>query len=103
MNQEQLAKAIGKTRSLISHMERTGVVNDYTLKDIAAVLNVDVEEIEKGMIPAEINSSQDPEAIMIKKDPSKETISKQKEEISFLKETINHQWQLLHELARKRG
>ena len=103
MNQEQLAKAIGKTRSLISHMERTGVVNDYTLKDIAAVLNVDVEEIEKGIIPATSLSTQDPEALMIKQDPCKETISKQKEEISFLKDTINHQWQLLHELARKRG
>jgi len=103
MNQEQLAKAIGKTRSLISHMERTGVVNDYTLKDIAAVLNVDVEEIEKGIIPAELLSTQDPEAVVIKQDPCKETISKQKEEISFLKDTINHQWQLLHELARKKG
>ena len=96
MNQEQLAKAIGKTRSLISHMESTGVVIDYTLKDIAAVLNVDVEEIEKGMISAELLSTQDPESIIKKQDPCKETIFKQKEEISFLKDTINQQWQLLH-------
>ena len=47
MTQEQLAEAIGKTRSLVSYFERTGVINKYTFKEIAEVLHITTEELEK--------------------------------------------------------
>ncbi len=102
MNQEDLAKAIGKTRSLISHFERSGNINKYTLQEIAAALGVDVESIEQTDISASKQSIEFLEAPFIKNNKCQETIDKQKEEIVFLKDTINHQWKLLHELAKKR-
>ena len=33
MTQEELALAINKTRSMVSHIERTGEANYYTLKE----------------------------------------------------------------------
>ena len=40
MSQEDLAKAIGKTRSLISHLETSGNINKYTLQEIATALKI---------------------------------------------------------------
>lgn len=102
-NQEDLAKAIGKTRSLISHLERTGNVNKYTLQEIADALKVEIEIFENSTPLGMEHLTEDPEKPLIKKDHCKETIEQQKEEIGFLKETINHQWKLLHELSKKRG
>ena len=47
MSQTQLADEIGKTRGMVSHIERQGKVNHYTLKDIAKALNTTVEWIEQ--------------------------------------------------------
>ncbi len=102
MNQEELAFKIGKTRSLISHLERTGSVNKYTLREIAEALGVEVETIEKStydtVFPVQVNKSKE----LDKKDLCKEVIESQKSEIGYLKQTIDHQWQLLHELARRK-
>ena len=46
ITQNQLSEMIGKTRSLVSFLERTGVVNKYTLQKIVHALNTTVEEIE---------------------------------------------------------
>lgn len=101
MNQEDLGKAIGKTRSLISHFERTGIINKYTLKEIADALNIDLENLdnENEVIPNQ--KLEDSEMKIYNKDFFQLTIEKQKEEINFLKETINHQWQLLQDLVKK--
>ena len=103
LNQEDLAKAIGKTRSLISHLERTGNINKYTLQEIADALEVEIEIFEQSTPLGMEHIIGDPEKPLIKKDACKETIEQQKVEIGFLKETINHQWKLLHELAKKKG
>lgn len=42
LNQEQLAELINKTRTLISHIERTSKANFYTLSEIATALDVPV-------------------------------------------------------------
>lgn len=46
MTQEELALAINKTRSMVSHIERTGEANYYTLKEIARVLNLPLEKLQ---------------------------------------------------------
>ena len=102
MNQEDLAKAIGKTRSLISHFERTGNVNKYTLIEIANALDIEVEELEAGIVKSSKNGMEESEKeIVVKTDRLKEIIEKQKQEIKSLKNTVNNQWKLLHELSKR--
>ena len=102
MKQEDLAKKIGKTRSMVSYFETTGIINKYTLQEIADALGVDMKKLESVDINQAHFLMEDGEIEISKKDKCKETIEKQKAEIGFLKDTINHQWKLLHELAKKK-
>jgi transcriptional regulator with XRE-family HTH domain len=96
MTQDDMAIALGKTRSLVSFLERTGKVNKYTLQEIANVLKISVEEIESGL--TEVKELEQPSISKLD-----QTINEQlQKEIQFLKETINHQWTLLHELAKSK-
>jgi transcriptional regulator with XRE-family HTH domain len=115
MNQEELARAIGKTRSLISHFERTGNINKYTLREIADALQIDVETIEniqdnyanysttgkENALP-NYKTGKITEGTNLSRDQHYQMNTQLQNEISFLKDTINHQWQLLHELAKKK-
>lgn len=96
MTQEELANAIGKTRSLVSYFERTGSVNKLTLQEIAAVLNTKPEELENLDLDnrhvAQENAVENDENVEL----IKTLIEQQKEEIAFLRETINQQWSLLN-------
>lgn len=95
MTQEQLAEAIGKTRSLVSYFERTGVINKYTFKEIAEVLHTTTEELE----------NLEDEVLKLKEYPAdsnyhnnnlaEQLIEQQKSEINFLKQTITYQWELI--------
>jgi transcriptional regulator with XRE-family HTH domain len=107
LNQEDLAQAIGKTRSLISHLEKTGNVNRYTLLEIAQALQTTVEELEQ--MELEPSSKAVDASKIIGKPISKtaqgvglfaeDMISQQKKEIEFLKETIQNQWKVIHDLT----
>lgn len=120
MKQEELAAAIGKTRSLISHFERTGNVNKYTLQEIAEVLQVDLDTLEN--LPVEGIQLQENEEYSTREgrmayktgkisgaksqDKLKVyqlLINKQQSEIAHLKDTISHQWKLLQDITRKIG
>lgn len=109
MTQEDLAKAIGKTRSLVSHFERSGSINKYTLKEIADALDTDIATLESTGNSVPDFYIGDKESKMNPMDKKSKVVSdhqvetKQlKEEIAFLKDTINHQWQLIHELSGKK-
>lgn len=98
LTQEDLARSLGKTRSLVSFFERTGNVNKYTLQEISQLLNTTPEELENDTIhvtPAAPTTH-------IFAGPQEKLISQLQEEISFLKETVNHQWQLLKELSKSK-
>lgn len=99
MTQEELATAIGKTRSLVSFFERTGNINKYTLMEIAQILDTTVEELETGNFGTS-NTFQEQVISSQKKNDSNQLIEQQQAEINFLKETINHQWELLKSLAK---
>jgi len=45
LTQQDLAELIGKTRPLVSNIEKTGKVSIYTLKSICEVLDLDFEEM----------------------------------------------------------
>jgi transcriptional regulator with XRE-family HTH domain len=107
MTQEDLAKAIGKTRSLVSHFERSGSINKYTLKEIADALGTDVHTLET-------TGNTNPDFYLgdkeVKINPldkkgktdNQQEIKRLKEEIAFLKDTIDHQWKVIHELSGKK-
>ena len=100
LKQEDLAKSIGKTRSLISHFERTGLINKYTLVEIARALEIDVSILDSDS--EFLNETMEEKTNVLRtKDIFEEIIEKQKIEIKFLKETINHQWSVINELMRK--
>ena len=102
MKQEDLAKKIGKTRSMVSYFERTGIINKYTLQEIADALSIDVKKLEQADLNTPDYLMEDAEKEIAKKDKCKEVIEKQKAEIGLLKDTINQQWKLLHELAKRK-
>ena len=95
LTQEGLAEELGKTRSLVSFLERTGNINKYTLEEIAKILGVTVEELNDG-----------PSASIVKEPTSYKSIEHHTKlieqlikENEFLKETIHHQWELLKALS----
>ena len=100
MTQEELAVAINKTRSMVSHIERTGEANYHILKDIARVLNLPLEKLQD-------NEDTD-KLILINHTTPDNTVSNQeliqqlKQEIKFLKETILQQRKLILQLAKKK-
>jgi transcriptional regulator with XRE-family HTH domain len=100
MTQEQLAEAVGKTRSLISFYERTGNINRYTLLEIANALQVSPEELESFDVDASSNISEAPRISLDRNDLMQHLLEQQRREIEFLKDTIAKQWQLLNELSK---
>jgi transcriptional regulator with XRE-family HTH domain len=96
MSQEDLAKAIGKTRSLISHLETSGNVNKYTLQEIAAALKIETTTIENfnyenAHVINDTNKSVE---------YNKDEIQRLKEEIIDLKATIKEQWKVIQNLTK---
>lgn len=97
MSQEDLAKAIGKTRSLISYLETSGNVNKYTLQEIATALKVDTAAIENfNYENVHILRDLNPNT-----DYNKDEIQRLKEEITDLKGTIKEQWKTIQNLTKK--
>lgn len=96
MTQEGLAKALGKSRSLVSFLERTGNVNHYTLKEICSILKTSPDELEPGL--AERQEEQPLVHVIATKD---ELIEQLKEENRYLRETIDRQWDLLQKLNQR--
>ena len=120
MKQEELAAAIGKTRSLISHFERTGIVNQYTLQEIAEVLQIDLDTLEnlpedglKFDHQEESNTGEGKYNYKTGKSPASKTsdrlkvyqilVNRQQAEIAHLKDTISQQWKLLQDISKKIG
>ncbi|MFM8587219.1 MAG: helix-turn-helix domain-containing protein [Bacteroidota bacterium] len=99
--QFDLAKGIGKTRTLISHFERTGNINKYTLAEIADFLCVSIDNIEnlgeEILLSSNSDSSKDEHVMWLQ-----DLVEEQKTEISFLKKTIAQQLDLLQKLSDKK-
>lgn len=103
MRQEDLAARIGKTRSLISHIERTGNVNNYTKKEIATILQCDPEEFEITApsfqdLNLTVQKQNSDEQIQVFENMIKEL----KSEIVYLKGIINQQWELIKRLEERK-
>ncbi len=102
LTQEDLAKKINKTRSMVSFIEQTGKTNHYTLMAILKALNISESEIEsfdgKVFGPNELEAFYKTELELIKQ--KLETLIKENE---ALKELIVSQKKLiaLHEKKRK--
>ena len=97
MTQDGLARALGKSRSLVSFLERTGSVNPYTLHEICNILRTSPGELEPGLAGWEGDGLLE-QRLQATKD---ELIERLKEENRFLRETISNQWGLFHELKKR--
>jgi len=102
MTQEVLAQKINKERPLISHIERTGKVNHYTLQKICKVLRItpaDLENVTNDPEQYYVKDTSDQmrqlklENEQLKKDlrQKEELIQTQKEYIEVLKKTSGRQ------------
>ncbi|PZF73965.1 helix-turn-helix domain-containing protein [Taibaiella soli] len=100
LTQQDLANAIGKTRSLISHLERTGEVSKYTLKEIADVLQISVELLEDEPEVGLTNVNEAPTPYGNVTEAEKMIVQLQKE-IIHLRENMARQWQLIFELSKR--
>ena len=98
--QHDLAKGIGKTRTLISYFERTGNINKYTLAEIADFLHLSIDDIENLGDYSSINNNE----ININENIIwlRNLVEEQKEEIHFLKKTVAQQMDLLQKLSNKK-
>ena len=103
MTQEQLAEAVGKTRSLISFYERTGNINRYTLMEIANALQISPEELESFNVDGTANIAEASRVSLDRNDLMQHLLDQQRREIEFLKDTIAKQWQLLNELSKSKS
>jgi transcriptional regulator with XRE-family HTH domain len=98
MTQEDLAIKVGKTRSLISYIERTGNINKQTLNEIILILESNPEEFElKSVDFFSSNKEVKKEMTDITKNAYEILIKELKEEISYLKKIIDDQLLLLKE------
>lgn len=99
ITQEQLANSIGKTRPLISYFERTGIVNKYTLQDIATALQVSISFIEN-FEETNLHYVNKNENLKLNEEQENLLFQNMQNEIKFLKNTIEHQWKLIFELTK---
>ena len=97
--QEKLANSIGKTRPLISYFERTGIINKYTLQDIATALNVSISFIEN-FEETNLQYVKKNENIKLNEEQENLLFVNMQNEIKFLKNTIEHQWQRIFDLTK---
>lgn len=88
---------LGKTRSLVSFLERTGNINKYTLQEISKALGVSVDQLNDKMENAGINEPLTPS----NQTKNVAVIEQLRKENEFLKETIQHQWNLIKALSEK--
>lgn len=98
MTQDELARAINKTRSMVSHIERTGEVNYYTLKDISNVLKLPINFLEDNKEVNKFDFVSDQQTVGYDTKHSNCLLEKLEKENMFLKEVIQNQWKLIFEL-----
>lgn len=99
LTQQDLANAIGKTRSLISHLERSGEANKHTLKEIADVFQVPVQTL---LSETEVSfpNANEPAGHYSSVSEAEKMIVQLQKEINFLKENTAKQWDWIFEFSR---
>ena len=98
--QEELANKINKTRALVSHIEQTGKINNYTLTAILKTLNITTEDFEKfdGKNVLKPIANKENENIVL----LKERLEHYQKENKSLREIIISQTKLINLLERKK-
>lgn len=96
--QQELAEKINRTRPLVSHIERTGKANHYTLRAICGVLGINPEGIENTDALAEnpVSVPADREALMLRMENRL-----LRQEIATLKELVASQKHFIRLLLEK--
>lgn len=96
--QQELAERINRTRPLVSHIERTGKANHYTLRAICGVLGLEPDDIEYGgMLAEESLSSQTGHELLLLKMENRLL----RQEIATFKELVASQKHFIQLLLEK--
>lgn len=94
INQDEMALKIGKSKSLVSYIERTGKVSDATLMDLAKVLKVSFESLKAYPLTEADNRAGEIEAL-------KKENQERLKEIELLRKVIEGQEKLIRILEGK--
>ena len=101
--QNELAGKINKTRALVSHIEQTGKVNNYTLTAILKALNITSEDFEKfdnkEVVKAKPYGSHSDDELNI----LKERVENYQKENKTLKELIASQKKIISIIEKSKG
>ena len=101
--QNELAGKINRTRALVSHIEQTGKVNNYTLTAILKALNITSEDFEKfdnkEVVKAKPYGSHSDDELNI----LKERVENYQKENKTLKELIASQKKIISILEKSKG
>lgn len=100
LTQQELADAVGKTRSLISYYERSGNINRYVLKEIADVLQITPQELDSFEVDSKISDVDVANVSIDKNDLMAQLIDQQRREIEFLKELTQKQLEIISQLQK---
>ena len=103
LTQNELAGKINKTRALVSHIEQTGKVNNYTLTAILKALNITLDDFEKfdnkEAVKAKSYNIDESDELNI----LKERIESYQKENKALKELIISQKKIISILEKNKG
>lgn len=102
LSQSELAEKIGRTRALISHIEQTGKINYYTLKDILKVFKMSEDEFDN-YEPKEMFIQYSEEDLRNQIQALRQEIETVKKERDMLKEHNDLYRKLLNSLEKQKG
>jgi transcriptional regulator with XRE-family HTH domain len=96
ISQQELADAINKTRTLISHIEVTSKVNYFTLSEIAQVLEVDISYFTDENKSSNLMNEEGADYVSLS-----EKLKKAERENELLNEIIENQKEIIAQLKEK--
>jgi transcriptional regulator with XRE-family HTH domain len=102
ITQEELAEKINKTRALVSHIEKTGKVNHYTLLSILKIFKLSEDEFDN--FNEEKAIKKNPKEIELKLESKllNEKIDYYQNENKLLREIIENQKEIIRSLKSKK-
>ncbi|CAN5133461.1 hypothetical protein BH09BAC5_BH09BAC5_27970 [soil metagenome] len=95
LTQDELAEKIGKTRPLVSQIEVSGKVNNYTFQKICEVLDLDIEQFDGSAAFENANT------MLNKKSAKKKNGEENTGELEALRELVKLQKEMIELLKVK--
>lgn len=99
ISQAELARMLGKTRSLISYIEKTGKVNDLTFYDIIRKLDLPIQSEDEQFLVKRFDRGDESQ---IQNERSRSELEFLRREVSTLRDMVELQKAVIELLRRDR-